>query len=94
MAEKWGMERDMDAKQNAGQTSDKMDEAMIEEVMRHLDTESTQGVYRMSVNFDEQSEEQKSVSHECCNMYGRPASETVGLLDMYTDMNAGEPDRN
>lgn len=70
-----------------------MDAAMIEEVMRHLDTESSQGVYRMSVNFDEQSEEQKSVSHECCNMYGRPASETVGLLDMYTDMNAGEPDR-
>lgn len=71
-----------------------MDAAMIEEVMRHLDTESAQGVYRMSVNFDEQSEAQKSVSHECCNMYGRPASETVGLLDMYTDMNAGEPDRN
>lgn len=70
-----------------------MDAAMIEEVMRHLDTELSQGVYRMSVNFDEQSEEHKSVSHECCNMYGRPASETVGLLDMYTDMNAGEPDR-
>lgn len=26
-------------------------------------------------------------------MYGRPISETVGLLDMYTDMNVGEPDR-
>ena len=47
----------------------------------------------MRVNFDEDSTEPKSVSHECCNMYGRPASETVGLLDMYTDMNAGEPDR-
>lgn len=69
------------------------DQAMIEEIMRHLDTESQQGVYRMSVNFDSESEEAKSVSHECCNMYGRPASETVGLLDMYTDMNAGEPDR-
>lgn len=66
---------------------------MIEEIMKHLDAESVQGVYRMSVNFDEDSTEPKSVSHECRNMYGRPASETVGLLDMYTDMNAGEPDR-
>ena len=72
--------------------SDMGQEAMIEEIMRHLDTESAQGVYRMSVTFDE-GEEQKTVSHKCCNMYGRPASETVGLLDMYTDMNAGEPDR-
>ena len=72
--------------------SDIGQEAMIEEIMRHLDTESTQGVYRMSVTFDE-GEERKTVSHKCCNMYGRPASETVGLLDMYTDMNAGEPDR-
>lgn len=69
------------------------DKEMIEEIMRHLDAETGQGVYRMSVNFDEKSEDPKSVSHECCNMYGRPASETVGLLDMYTDMNAGEPDR-
>lgn len=83
MNEKMGME----------QAPDEMDAAMIEEIMRHLDTESEQGVYRMSVNFDEESGEPKNVSHECCNMYGRPASETVGLLDMYTDMNAGEPDR-
>ena len=68
-------------------------EAMIEEIMKHLDTESVQGVYRMSVTFDEEEEQRKTVSHKCCNMYGRPASETVGLLDMYTDMNAGEPDR-
>ncbi len=67
--------------------------AMIDEVMRHLDTEFTQGVYRMSVSFDEEEEEAKKVSHKCCNMYGRPASETVGLLDMYTDISAGEPDR-
>lgn len=68
-------------------------EAMIEEIMRHLDTESEQGVYRMSVTFDEKEEQHKTVSHMCCNMYGRPASETVGLLDMYTDISAGEPDR-
>lgn len=69
------------------------DEAMIAELMQHLDAEFTQGVYRMSVSYDEKEEEHKKVSHKCCNMYGRPASETVGLLDMYTDMNAGEPDR-
>lgn len=69
------------------------DREMIEEIMQHLDKESQNGVYRMSVTFDSGSEEAKSVSHECCNMYGRPASETVGLLDMYTDMNAGKPDR-
>ena len=68
-------------------------ENMIEEIMRHLDTESTQGVCRMSVTFDEEEEQRKTVSHKCCNMYGRPASETVGLLDMYTDISAGEPDR-
>lgn len=68
-------------------------EAMIAEIMKHLDTESEQGVYRMSITFDEEEQESKTVSHKCCHMYGRPASETVGLLDMYTDMNAGEPDR-
>lgn len=69
------------------------EESMIAELMQHLDSEFGQGVYRMSVSFDEKEEEPKKVSHKCCNMYGRPASETVGLLDMYTDMNAGEPDR-
>lgn len=69
------------------------DEAMIAELMQHLDSEFSQGVYRMSVGFDEAEEEAKKVSHKCCNMYGRPATETVGLLDMYTDISAGEPDR-
>lgn len=69
------------------------DQDMIEEIMKHLDSESAQGVYRMSITFDDEEQQRKTVSHKCCNMYGRPASETVGLLDMYTDMNAGEPDR-
>ena len=69
------------------------DQDMIEEIMKHLDSESAQGVDRMSITFDDEEEQGKTVSHKCCNMYGRPASETVGLLDMYTDMNAGEPDR-
>ena len=66
---------------------------MIEDIMRHLDTESAQGVCRMSVLCDDREEEGKRVSHQCCNMYGRPASETVGLLDIYTDISAGRPDR-
>lgn len=73
--------------------SDMGQDTMIEEIMKHLDTESAQGVCRMSVTFDEDEEQHKTVSHKCCNMYGRPASETVGLLDMYTDISAGEPDR-
>ena len=72
---------------------DEGQETLIEEIMKHLDTESTQGVYRMSVSIDEEEKQYKTVSHKCCNMYGRPASETVGLLDMYTDISAGEPDR-
>ena len=56
---------------------------MIAEIMNHLDSESVQGVYRMSVLMDENEKQEKTVSKQCCNMYGRPASETVGLLDMY-----------
>ncbi len=73
--------------------SDKMNEdEMIAEIMKHLDSESQNGVYRMSVLMDENSKQDKTVSKQCCNVYGRPASETVGLLDMYTDMAAGRPD--
>jgi hypothetical protein len=68
------------------------EEEMITEIMSHLDRESEQGVYRMSVLMDENSKQTKNVSRQCCNIYGRPASETVGLLDMYTDMSAGKPD--
>lgn len=71
--------------EHAGEPEDQM----IEEIMRHLDTESKQGVVRMSVIMDEAAAEAKQVSHKCCHMYGRPANETVGMLDMYTDM-AGE----
>ena len=49
-------------------------------------------VVRMSVEIDEEKSGGSQVSHKCCNMYGRPASETVGMLDCYTDMNAGLPD--
>ncbi len=70
-----------------------INERMIEEVMKHLDAESGLGVMRMSVIMDENAQEEKNVSHKCCHMYGRPANETVGLLDMYTDLGHHIPDR-
>lgn len=69
-----------------------VDEMMLEDILKHLDSELEKGAMRMSVVMDEKTEGKK-VSHKCCNSYGRPANETVGLLDMYTDRNAGEPDR-
>lgn len=71
-----------------------MDEnEMIDEILKHLDEETSQGVVRMSVQMDEQLKETKQVDHGCCHMYGRRASETVALLDMYTDVSCGEDDR-
>ncbi len=67
-------------------------EQVIEDILRHLDAETQMGVTRMSVEMDEKKRDGGEVSHKCCNMYGRPANETVGLLDCYTDMNAGKPD--
>lgn len=69
-----------------------IDETMLEDILKHLDSELEKGAMRMSVVMDEKAKG-KEVSHKCCNSYGRPATETVGLLDMYTDRNAGEPDR-
>lgn len=69
-------------------------EEMIKEVLSHLDGELQKGVVRMSVIMDDGAKEEKVISHKCCNSYGRPANETVGLLDMYTDRNAGKPDRD
>jgi hypothetical protein len=69
------------------------DNRMIEEVLKHLDSELAHGATRMSVIFDDTAEEAKTVSHKCCHSYGRPATETVGLLDMYTDISAGTSDR-
>lgn len=68
------------------------DEQLIDEILRHLDSETQTGVMRMSVEMDENSNKSAEVSHKCCKMYGRPANETVGLLDCYTDLNAGRPD--
>ena len=69
------------------------DEEMIKDIMNHLDRETSQGTVRMSVNMDPEKTEEKTVSHECCRIYGKTASEVVNLLDAYTDLSAGEPDR-
>lgn len=74
-------------------TSGDIDEGMLEDILKHLDSELEKGAMRMSVIIDEKAQAGKEVSHKCCSSYGRPATETVGLLDMYTDRNAGEPDR-
>lgn len=71
---------------------EELDKNMVEDILKHLDGEMEKGALRMSVVIDEKFQG-KEVSHKCCNSYGRPATETVGLLDMYTDRNAGEPDR-
>ena len=42
------------------------DEKMIDEILRHLDNELELGAARMSVTFDDQAEDAKSVSHKCC----------------------------
>ncbi len=68
------------------------EERLIDDILKHLDSETQMGVMRMSVEMDEKSDKQAQVSHKCCHMYGRPANETVGLLDSYTDLNAGRPD--
>lgn len=81
------MSENMNANRN-----EEIDENMVEDILKHLDGEMEKGAVRMSVVMDEKSQG-KEVSHKCCNSYGRPATETVGLLDMYTDRNAGEPDR-
>ena len=41
------------------------EDEMIAEIMNHLDSESRQGVYRMSVLMDEDAEQAKSVSKNC-----------------------------
>ena len=67
--------------------------AMIYDMLED-EVELELGAARMSVIFDDEADADKTVSHKCCHSYGKPATETVGLLDMYTDMNAGQPDRS
>ena len=65
---------------------DHPDEALLEEVMAHLDREVGIGAMRMSVGTDDARKEHSVVSHKCCKAYGMDASETVARLDMYSDL--------
>ena len=58
---------------------------LIDEIINHLDSETGLGAVRMSVGMDETQEAHSKTDHKCCHMYGRPANEIVGLLDMYSD---------
>lgn len=62
------------------------DDRLIEEIIKHLDDETGIGAMRMSVTMDEGQQEASKVDHKCCREYGRTANETVGLLDMYSDI--------
>ena len=63
-----------------------INEALLNDIIKHLDSETASGRVRMSVEFDENQENAKNVSHKCCKVYGRDANQTVNLLDMYTDL--------
>ena len=66
---------------------------MIDEIISHLNSELKLGVGRITVSVDETVKDSKTVSHKCCNAYGRPGTETIALLDMYTDNASMVPDR-
>ena len=63
-----------------------IDDELLNEVMRHLDSEVTLGAMRMSVEYDPMQREEKSVSNKCCKVYGKDANQMVGELDMYSDI--------
>lgn len=66
------------------------DESLLNDIIKHLDAETTSGSIRMSVECDENKAPGKDVSHKGCKIYGRDARETVNLLDMYTDLHMDE----
>ena len=61
-------------------------EEMVADILNHLDRETKLGAARMRVEMQPGRAGSKEISHKCCHAYGRPASETVALLDMYTDL--------
>lgn len=62
-----------------------IDDELIEEVMRHLDSEVELGAMRMSVEYDPEQTEKKNLSHKCCKVYGMDANQMIGKLDGYSD---------
>jgi len=70
-----------------------IDECLLDEIVNRLDNEINIGAVRVSVEHDEELNDTTNVSHNVCRAYGKKASETVGLLDMYTDHCSDERDR-
>lgn len=62
-----------------------IDDELLNEVMRHLDSEVEFGAMRMSVEYDPEQTEEKNVSHKCCKVYGMDANQMIGKLDGYSD---------
>lgn len=62
------------------------DEKLVNDILAHLDSETSLGAMRMSVNMSDTLDADKEVSHKCCKAYGKDATETVNLLDMYSDL--------
>jgi len=60
-------------------------EALIEEVIKHLDSELELGAMKMTVEVDEGQEEYSRVSHKCCKAYGRDATAMIAELDAIHD---------
>ena len=67
-----------------------VNDKLIEEIMKHLDSEVTTGSMRMSVEMDDTQDEYSNVSHKCCKAYGTDSTVTVAKLDMYTDLYLNE----
>lgn len=63
-----------------------VNDKLIDEIMKHLDQEVSNGAVRMSVEMDDGQEEYAKVSHKCCKVYGKDANRVVGELDMYSDL--------
>lgn len=71
-------------------SGNEINEAILNDIIKHLDSETAGGSIRMSVEYDENATSEKNVSHKCCKVYGRDANHTVNLLDMYTDLHTNE----
>ncbi|MBR6380157.1 MAG: hypothetical protein IKS07_00585 [Lachnospiraceae bacterium] len=61
-------------------------EQLIDEILRHLDSEVELGAAKMSVEMDDTQEEYAKVSHKCCRVYGKEATQVVAQIDMCQDL--------
>jgi len=69
------------------------DDLRIDALINQLDKEISIGSVRVSVEEDKNLDKAIDVSHNACRAYGKIGTETIGLLDMYTDHCINEYDR-